>query len=152
MAFDVKPCTSKNSTDCGAACMVSFLGYYGIDVTLEQMIKDCNVKVSGSTGKDLLVAGRKYGLDMTAWKEIGSDEDAPEGARTIDVKILEQDRPSIVWWKYNHWVVCCGVNDEGKVVLCNPTRGRYSVSKSLFGAFYSGVSICNGVPQELPEA
>lgn len=150
--FDVKATTSKASADCGAACMVSLLDYYGISVTLEEMVKDCNVKVSGSTGKDLMVAGRKHGLDMTAWKEIGRDEDAPEGARVIDVAILDQDRPSIVWWKYNHWVICCGVDDTtGKVVVMNPTRGRYGVSKSLFNAFYSGVSICNGVPQELPE-
>lgn len=152
MAFDVKPTASRNSTDCGAACMTSFLAYYGVEKTLEEMIKECNTTVSGCTGKDLLVAGRKYGLDMTAWKELDSDDaDAPEGTRVINVNILYQDRPAIVWWKYNHFVICCGVNEDGRVVLMNPSRGKYTVSKSLFKAFYSGISFCNGVPEWLPE-
>lgn len=136
--FDVKPCTSINVSDCGAACMVSFLGYYGEEVTLEDMIKECNVSLSGSTAKDLMDCGKKHGLDMKAFKMDAADA-------------IKNDRPSICWWKYNHWVVLCGLEDDGKVVICNPSRGRYGVSPALFKAFFSGVALTNGEPADLPE-
>lgn len=137
--FDVKPTTSTNISDCGACAMTSLLKYYGVEVTLEQMIKDCNVSIGGSTGKDLLQAGRKHGLDMKAWKMPAED-------------MIKNDRPTVAWWKYNHWVVCCGIDDEtGKVIICNSTRGRYGVSKSLFKAFFSGIALSNGVPEDLPD-
>ena len=136
--FDVKPVTSKKSTDCGAACMVSFLDYYGVTVTLDDMIKECKVSINGCSAKDLMVVGRNHGLDMKSFQM-----DAEEAARV--------DRPSICWWKYAHWVICCGMDDRGQVVIMNPSRGRYAMSESLFRAFYSGVEIFNGEPPELPE-
>lgn len=147
--FDVKPVISKKSSDCGAVCMKMLLSYYGKDVTIEDMYRDCNIKLSGCTGKDLLDCGRKHGLDMMAW-----------GTDTDDVTTVF-DRPAIVWWRRNHFVVCCGTNDEGKVVICNPVRGRYAVSKSLFQMYYDkafktqhkdgsdfwcGVAFCAGEP------
>lgn len=150
--FDVKVTTTKASTDCGAACMVSFLAYYGVDVDLETARKECNIKVGGCTGKDLLVCGRKHGLDMIPWGEDGIWE-TDDDARKTDVDVIEQDRPSICWWQKRHWVICCGLDDNNpnKVVIMNPSRGRYSISKSLFKAFYSGLSITNGIPERLPE-
>lgn len=35
-------------------------------------------------------------------------------------------------------------------VIMNPTKGRYKISKSLFKAFYSRISVTNGEPQALP--
>jgi len=64
---------------------------------------------------------------------------------------LRSDRPSIIWWEYDHWCVLCGLDDEGKVVICNPSRGRYGMSKALFASFFSGVALSNGVPEDLPE-
>lgn len=147
--FDVKVTTSKAAADCGAACMTSFLAYYGINVTLEQMRKECNVQVSGCTAKDLLTCGRAHGLDMRAWRELEDDE-APDGMPVTQVGIFETDRPEICWWKYNHFVIFCGIED-GKAVIMNPTKGRYKISKSLFKAFYSRISVTNGEPQALPE-
>lgn len=150
--YDVKVTTSKASSDCGAACMVSFLAYYGIDITLEEARKECNTRISGCTGKDLLTCGRKHGLDMRAWKEL-EDGETPETPDAVinHAEILKMDRPGICWWKFNHWIIFCGVDDRGKVIIMNPTRGRYSISESLFKAFYSGVLITNGEPQELLE-
>jgi len=136
--FDVKPTTSKKAADCGACCMVSLLGYYGEEVTLDDMVKECHVSLGGSSAKDLMVVGRNHGLDMKAWKM--SAEDA-----------IRNDRPTICWWKYNHWVILCGLDDDGKVVICNSSRGRYAMSQSLFKAFYSGIALSNGIPEDLPD-
>lgn len=152
--FDVTPVLSTSSVNCGPVCLKMLLSYYGKDVDLKELEKDCSLSINGCNGKNLMQAGRKHGLDMTAWGEISPEDIAARnfvGAKVIKVDILKQDRPAIIWWKYNHFVVFCGLDDAGKVVICNPNRGRYSVSQSLFKALYSGVCFCNGEPKELEE-
>lgn len=136
--FDVIPVTSPNPTDCGATCLKMLLDYYGQDVPLENLIKECNTRIIGCTAKDLLRVGRAHGLDMTAFKM-----DAEE--------LVRQDRPSIIWWKYSHFVVLCGQDDEGKVVICNPDLGRYRMSFATFSSFFTEICLFNGEPHDLPD-
>lgn len=137
--FDVLPVTSPNPTDCGATCMKMLLAYYGEDVPLENLIKECNTRIIGCTGKDLMRVGRAHGLDMKAFKM------DPE-------ELVRQDRPSIIWWKYSHFVVLCGQDDEGKIVICNPDIGRYRMSFSTFSSFFTENCFFNGEPHDLPES
>ena len=137
--FDIKPITSDKPTDCGATCLKMLLSYYDQDVDLDQLIIECNTKIIGCTAKDLMEAGKLHGLDMKAYK---TDVDG----------ILEADRPAIIWWKYGHWVVYCGLDDDGRVVVCNPDLGRYPMSRGIFKMFYTEVALFNGEPQDLPEA
>lgn len=68
----------------------------------------------------------------------------------MDVEeLMQQDRPAIIHWKHNHWVVFCGLNDAGIPVIINPDRGRFAVPVSSFKTFYTGVAIFNGDPQWL---
>lgn len=147
--FDIKPITSPKKYDCGATCLKMLLAYYDVDVDLETLIKDCNTTYRGCKATDILAAGRKHGLDMKPWGEKDPDSDDPEDRIVIDAPILSEDRPSIVWWMYGHWVVLCGKDDNGKVVICDPDRGRYRMSEGFFMQCYAGVSITNGVPEEV---
>ena len=149
MAFDVKPIVSPKPTDCGATCMKMLLDYYGIDVDLDTLIKECRTNIIGCTGADLLRVGRKYGLEMKAYREIGADDDILPEAKVINVPTLGEDRPAIIWWKFNHWCVLCGKDEDGKVVVCNPDRGRLRMSEGVFWAFYTDVSLTNGEPEVL---
>lgn len=135
--FDVIPVTSPLQTDCGATCMKMFLNYYGQEVSLKDMIIECKTRLIGCTAKDLLRVGTDHGLDMKAFQM-----DAEE--------LVKQDRPSIIWWKYGHWCICCGQDDGGKVVICDPDRGRYRMSYSTFAGFYTGIALFNGEPHDLP--
>lgn len=137
MVYDVTPITSPKRFDCGATCLQMLLGYYGINADLDTLTEELNTRIIGCSAKDMLAVGRKYGLDMKAWDE------------SYD-SVLNQDRPSIVWWKYCHWVVVCGVDENDKVVICNPDKGRYRLSKSNFAAMYTGVCLTNGSPEDLP--
>ena len=137
--FDVIPFTSPKQCDCGATCMKMLLGYYGIDVPLDELIEECNTRLIGCSAGDLKRCGEKHGLDMIAY-QMDADE------------VMTQDRPSIVWWKYGHWCVCCGLNEDGDVVICNPDRGRYHMSKNVFRSFYTRVALFNGEPAGIPEA
>ena len=133
--YDVKPVTSKGELDCGPACLKMLLDWYGIDVPLDQLTEECGVKLDGCSAADLLRVGRAHGLDMTAWRM-----DADEVAR--------QDRPSIVWWRYQHFCVCCGSADDGRVAICNPSRGRYRMGADTFASLYSGVVLFAGEPAD----
>lgn len=138
MVFDVTPITSPKRFDCGATCLQMLLDYYGTKVDLDVLTEELNTRLVGCSAKDMLRVGRLHGLDMKAWKETAED-------------VLKQDRPSVVWWKYCHWIIVCGVDDDGKVVICNPDKGRYRLSKSNFAVMYTGVCLTNGTPEDLPE-
>ena len=136
--FDVKPITSSKRTDCGPTCLKMLLDFYGIEVSLEQLTEECNARIIGCTGADLLRVGRAHGLDMRAYQM-----DAAE--------LLRQDRPAIIWWQYNHFVVYAGQDDKGNAVICNPDRGRFGIDPGTFCARYAGVAIFNGDPEPIEE-
>ena len=136
--YNVYPITSTKPLDCGSTCLKMLLAYYGIDIPLETLTKECGITVAGCTMGDLKRVGNAHGLDMHAYS---TDIDG----------VLKADRPSICWWKYNHFIICCGLDDDGKVVICNPDKGRYRISQGLFKAFYSNKALFNGEPQDLPE-
>ena len=134
--FDVIPVTSPRQTDCGATCLKMLLDYYGQEVPLDQLIRECNTRLIGCSAKDVLRVGKAHGMDMICY-QMDADE------------LLKQDRPAICWWMYNHFVVCCGLDEDGKVVICNPDRGRYRVTQGTFRSFYSKVALFNGEPHDL---
>ena len=137
--YDVIPVTSPLQTDCGATCLKMLLSYYGIEVPLETLLKECNTRLIGCTGKDILRVARLHGLsDIKAFKM-----DAAE--------LIKQDRPAIIHWKHCHWCVFCGMDDAGKVVICNPDIGRFGLDVESFCAMYSGIAIFNGDPVDVPE-
>ena len=134
--YDVKPVISGNPVDCGPTCLKMLLAYYGHDVELDTLIRECNTRFIGCTAADIRRAARLHGLDNIKVYKM----DAAEAAR--------QDRPSIVLWKYNHFCVCCGMDDDGKVIICNPDLGRYRMSEETFTSMYSGIALFNGNPQD----
>lgn len=135
--YDVKIVTSPVRVDCGATCLKMLLDYYGQDIPLDQLIEECGTRLIGCSAKDLKRVGNAHGMDMYVYK-MDADE------------VIRQDRPAIVWWKYKHWVVCCGRDDNGRVIIANPDRGRYPISEDLFKSFYSGVALYNGDPVDAP--
>ena len=134
--YDITPITSEHPTDCGATCLKMLLDYYGIEVPLDQLIKDCNTRLIGCTAADVLRAGRLHGVEMHAYK---TDLDG----------ILKVDRPAIIWWKRKHFCVLCGIDENGNIVIINPDRGKYRMSKSLFNAWYSGIAVFVGEPTDI---
>ncbi|MDO4803383.1 MAG: cysteine peptidase family C39 domain-containing protein [Lachnospiraceae bacterium] len=141
--FDVTPVTSPKEYDCGATCLKMLLDYYGKSVDLETVISECNIGLMGCTVGDLRRVGNAHGLDI----HIFDDRSNPA---LVD-NTLRYDRPAIVWWKYSHFCVYCGLDEKGDAVICNPDRGRFSISVGSFKSMYSGVNLTNGWPGELQE-
>lgn len=136
--FDIRPITSPRPLDCGATSLKMLLAYYGKEVSLETLTVECKTRLVGCSMLDIKRAANTHGLGATVWKM-----DAEE--------VVRQDRPSIVWWRDNHFCVCCGRDADGKVVICNPDKGRYRMSEGTFKSFYSGVALFSGEPEDLPE-
>lgn len=136
--YDVELVTAKGPIDCGPACLKMLLGYYGTDVQLEQLTEECHVTIGGCTGQDILRVGREHGLDMKGFR-MDADE------------LRRQDRPGIAWWMYQHFVVICGMDEKGNVVIANPGRGRYGIDRESFEKLYAGICFFNGEPETVPE-
>lgn len=134
--YDIKVVTSKLPTACGPCCLKMLLDYYGKEVSLDDLIKECEIDLKGCSAANISRVGKAHGLDMISFKM-----DAEE--------LVVQDRPAIVWWKYNHFVIFCGLDDNSNVIIANPSRGRFSVSQAFFKSLYSGISLWNGEPHEL---
>lgn len=134
--YDITPITSEHPTDCGATCLKMLLDYYKIDIPLDQLVNECNTRLIGCTAADVLRAGRLHGVEMHAYK---TDLDG----------ILKVDRPAIIWWKRKHFCVLCGIDETGNIVIINPDRGKYRMSKSLFKAWYSGIAVFVGEPTDI---
>lgn len=136
--FEITPITSSKELDCGATCLKMLLDYYGIDVPLDTLSKECRTRAIGCTLLDVKMAGKRHGLDMHAYMIDGEE-------------VIRQDRPSIVWWGHNHFCVCGGRDENGKAVVYDPDRGRYRLTEGTFCSIYSGIALFNGEPVDLPE-
>lgn len=134
--FDVPVYTSERPTDCGATCLKMLLEFYGKVVDLDELNRELNTRLTGCTLADLKRVSIIHGLDPYLYQM-----DAEE--------LLRQDRPGIIWWKFNHFVVFCGLNDAGDPVINNPDRGQYRIPINTFKTMYSEMGIWNGDPQDL---
>lgn len=129
--YDVTPITGKRLVDCGPTCLAMLLNYYGLPYDQDQLIEECGCTMTGCKAETMLKVGRDHGMDMKCYKTDVTD-------------VLNADRPSIIWWHYDHFVICCGTDEDGSVVICNPASGRYHISRGSFAVFYSGIAMTNG--------
>ena len=129
--YDIKPVTTLIANACGEASLKMLLKYYGKDVSLDDLIEECSAGFIGCTASDMVRVGKSHGLDMRVYK---MDAEA----------LMTLDRPAIAWWKFDHFVVFCGMNNKGEPVICNPSIGRFAISIDAFSRFFSGIALCNG--------
>lgn len=128
MIFDVKPYISDKAIDCGPASLKMLLSWYDIEADINALRKDCKLKTIGCTAADIKRAAKKHGLVTGVYK---TDADT----------LLSDTYPSICWWRKEHFLVFCGVDDRGLVVVCDPYKGRYRMSIEFFRLCYSGIAV-----------
>jgi NHLM bacteriocin system ABC transporter peptidase/ATP-binding protein len=88
---------------------------------------DCGVGRDGSNAGNLLKAARTYGLKA-------------QGYRCSLDGVKKMSFPLIVHWNFNHFVVLCGFKKE-QAVLCDPGRGRVTVSMKEFDEAFTGIAL-----------
>ena len=135
--FEMEFVSQRRETCCGPASLKMLLSYYGIDVAFDTLIEECHVSVDGCTAGDLLRVGRAHGLEgLSAWQTDAED-------------VLKQDRPAILYWRGNHFLVYGGLNEKSEPVLYNPGRGVYAIDRGTFATLYSGIVLSSGMPENV---
>jgi len=104
------------------------MAYHRKWVPLDRVRVACGVSRDGTNAYNIVMAAQAYGM---TWK-----------AKRYDVQALQQelDRPAILHWNNNHFVVLRGFTC-GKAVLCDPARGRVRVPIAELERSYSNLCI-----------
>ena len=113
------------ATECGAASLAMILGYFGKHVSLEQMRIECGVTRDGSNARNLMRAGKRFGLEVHGYRK-GID-----GLLTLPV-------PCILHWNFNHFVVWEGVKG-GYCYINDPGEGRRKLTLEDVDESFTGV-------------
>ena len=115
------------ATECGAASLSMVLGYFGAHIPLEQLRIDCGVSKDGCNAKNILRAGRKYGLIC-------------KGYSVSVEKLLKQKPPCIIHWNFNHFVVFEGVKN-GHIYINDPGPGRRELTLEDIEDSFTGIML-----------
>ena len=120
-------CTLQfEAVECGAASLRTILSYYGKFVDLPELRKRCGVTRDGSKASKILKAADFFGLDTEA-KRLSLEEFKEEASF-----------PCIVFWNFNHFLVCEGYS-SAKFFLSDPAQGRRSVDVEEFADSFTGI-------------
>ncbi|WP_257448059.1 peptidase domain-containing ABC transporter [Archangium lipolyticum] len=113
--------------DCGAACLGMVLGYYGRQVTLEEVRQVTGVSRDGTSARVLLDAAKQFGLRGRGI--------------SIDLDRLPFLQPAtILHWRFTHYVVFERLGKD-YVDIVDPMQGRRRVSLEQFSQSFTGVAL-----------
>lgn len=112
--------------ECGAASLGMILAYHKKWLPLEQLRKDCGISRDGCSAKQLLLAGRSYGMEVNAYK--------------LDGEELQELTPAIIHWNFNHFVVYKGKKGNHHY-LNDPARGKVKVTQEEFDKAFTGIAL-----------
>ena len=115
-------------SDCGVACLLSLIQYYGGSGSLEQLRKQSGTGLQGTTLLGLYQAAQASGFET-------------EGCEADIKTLIEHGSPVILHvimeGKLEHYVVCYGY-DKGLFIIGDPAKGMISLSaKELEGLWLS---------------
>jgi len=115
------------SRDCGAACLTMVLRYHGKWVSTDEVRRETETSLAGTSGGQLLRAAQRYGLQG---RGVGIDID---GVRHLP-------RGSILHWNFGHFVVFDRATAR-TVTVVDPALGRRTYRNQEFATQFTGVAL-----------
>ena len=113
------------AVECGAVALAIMLGYHGRFVPLDILRTECGISRDGSKASNIVKVSKRYGLNATGFR------------RSAD-QVLAGPFPTIVFWRFNHFLVVEGVRGD-RVFLNDPATGPRVVARSSFEEDFSGI-------------
>ncbi|MEU7449794.1 peptidase domain-containing ABC transporter [Streptomyces diastaticus] len=114
-------------SDCGPASLFMTLRHHGIDVNLEQLRIDTDCGRDGVSARRLLTTARRYGLPG-------------RGVRSSLAGLRSLPSGSILFWKFNHFVVFERAV-RNHVYVVDPAHGRRRLQMEDANRLYTGVAL-----------
>ena len=113
------------AVECGAASLAMIMGHYGRFIPLEKMRIECGVNRDGTNARNILMAGKEFGMIGKAFK------------KELD-QLKELPLPLIAHWNFNHFLILEGYK-KGKYFLNDPAMGTRTVTEEEFDDSFTGV-------------
>ena len=114
--------------ECGAACLLSIIKYYGGNVSLERLLELTKTTKEGTNFYNLKEAAIEIGLNGEGYK-----------LDSID-KLSEIEKPfisQIVINNYHHFVVVYKIKNN-KITIMDPAKGMQKISLDEFNNMWTG--------------
>ena len=114
-------------SDNGGAALAMMLGYFGKNVTLQEMRTRCVSSRNGSNVGQVCAAADAYGLDAQVL--------------SLPAEALRQQKlPLLICWKKKYYAVLTRLTDRTATLL-DPAKGQTTVTMEKFVAQYTGRAI-----------
>ena len=128
--------------ECGAACLLSIIRYYGGNVSINRLLELTNTNKNGTTFYNIKQASQKIGLESKVLKINSQDKD----------KIKDLKMPSICQFienNYEHFVVIYKCLKD-KIIIMDPAKGFVSMKKEEFNKCWTGYIMMFSPIKKLP--
>jgi len=109
-----------DSSDCGAACLVSVIRYYGGNSTIEKIRKLSGTTQSGTSMLGLYQAANQCGLDATGYE--ASLKDIIDYGNVLILHVTLEE-------KLEHYILSFGY-EEGRFIVWDPAKGLTELSET----------------------
>ena len=119
--------------DCGAACLLSIIKFYGGNISLNKIRIDCCISSSGISAFNLIAAAKKYGFDARGTK-VEFDELKKSNLIYPFVAYVEMKNG------LKHYIVVYKINNKNIIVM-DPAKGIVKLSHSQFSDIFKNVII-----------
>ena len=125
-----------DSSDCGSACLVSIIRYYGGNSTIEKIRKLSGTTQSGSSMLGLYQAAYESGMDAT-----GYEASIKEIIAYSNVLILHVTPEKGL----DHYIICFGY-ENGRFIIWDPAKGLTIMSEDELGKIWLSKKCLGLVP------
>ncbi|MDY5026802.1 MAG: peptidase domain-containing ABC transporter [Oliverpabstia sp.] len=127
-------CKQHDERDCGAACFVTVLSYFGTSISLQEAREKVHTNMQGTNIFNIVMAGRKMALDTDAYKTNYSELVNALNNNEITTPFIAH----ITTEEYReHFVVVLKVG-KNTIKIFDPAKGTVSYSVNKFCLLWTG--------------
>ena len=126
--------------ECGSACLLSIIRYYGGNVSLQKLLELTNTTKNGTNFYDLTLAANEIGLSSKAYQVDNVDK-----LYSVQKPFISQ----VIIDNYKHFVVVYKMYNQ-IITIMDPAKGMVKMSKKAFSDIWTGYILILEPYKKLP--